>query len=275
MIVFWSVLGLYVLLLTPCIVKRIAGGPEPSAAAVVTTPSPVPTAAAVPAPTATPKVLTEVPILSSEALALQNRWAARNPSDFAIFDLYDAGVASEDVHEACLIKMAMTMYTVAYMINLGWDHHLADSAGSLADSLSERIAGEWDAECVEVNDIAPPQVEATVGPTVPAADLAAMPWPDVVEMYEQGQGLDPTPLYKDALSSLNRGDITGEDILDAVYATSSFATHCALTFAWGHSDVGSEEDAEFARMALLLVERWPYRDGYDCINDLEWSGMTN
>ena len=124
---------------------------------------------------------------------------------------------------------------------------------------------------------APPA--ATTAPVAPTVERAAMPWPEVVRMHEEGQGDDPTGLYTDALMSLRAGDITGEDVLETVDASNSFATYCAMTYAWNDSNWKQYETDGYKTVARRLAKRradgWASRDSGDCDNDLDWSSLTN
>ena len=129
------------------------------------------------------------------------------------------------------------------------------------DVVAERIQSQQ----MAATSTATAKREAAVAP------FREMAWPEVVRLYEKNQGDNPTNLYMDALMSLNQGDITGEDVLETVDASSSFATYCGMSMAWMHSEVGGYENSVLDLLAVSLVDRWPGRDAQDCIADLDWS----
>ena len=125
-----------------------------------------------------------------------------------------------------------------------------------------------------VQDQPAPTAIPTVTPEATVVDFGAMAWADVVRLYEKSQGDNPTSLYEDALLSLNQGDITGTEVLATVEGSMSFTTYCAMSMAWMHREAGGYDDPVLERLAVLLVSRWPAKDGQDCIDDLDWSALT-
>ena len=119
-----------------------------------------------------------------------------------------------------------------------------------------------------------PTAIPTATPEATVVDFGAMAWPEVVHLYEKSQGDNPTSLYEDALLSLNNGDITGTEVLATVEGSSSFTTYCAMSMAWMHREAGGYDGPVLERLAVLLVSRWPAKDGQDCIDGLDWSALT-
>ena len=117
-----------------------------------------------------------------------------------------------------------------------------------------------------------PTAIPTVTPEATVVDFGAMAWPEVVHLYEQSQGDNPTSLYADALLSLNNGDITGTEVLATVEGSMSFTTYCAMSMAWMHREAGGYDDPVLERLAVLLVSRWPAMLGWARLHRLTWTG---